>query len=1064
MKKLIVSIFVLFLLLVGSIYMLPMVLSSDTARVQFSKQISTLSGMQIALDGPVKFSVFPDFGLVANNVKLQTSNEGFSVSVDKIVSGVKLLPLLSGNLEITGLSLTRPEITLIAANAGQEPASGNTEQESLNDPFATAVTWLEKLSLRRFEITNGKFISISADGSESTISNINTTLLAPRLDGEINLIFSALKDGQLISSTVSLEALRPILTRQPSQVNIALKMTPAPHPGLADLTISGKIQLNQDGSYQLSDGSLTSLGQPLNLDLTYKPGKRPYINLAVKAQNVDFGLIEKATQESPPSASNSEIKSTSSGTIDFDPLLAMDADIAIIIDQFSMDGANIRKINLQVNLRDGDLKINLGNAKIANGQISAKATANLGDPTPSVQGSISATRLDIGSLSKLANAKIPLTGEVGLNIGYAFRGLDAKSIKDSFNFAGSASISNGVAIIPALGEFGAGPSAKRISALNIVAVIRNAQKPVDIKARMNWNGEAIRLNSLITPHNLIKNRSGPVTVSFDSNKLVADYSGTVSTNGSLNGHAKVTIQSLGNMLAWLGQKQNSDLKNFSYIGDIKLNNDKFEFTKARISLNGIQANGSGSISLKGKPSLNTDLAFQTLDIAALTGGTTAKSNTKGRSSTNTKIDISGLTKFDANIKLSAEKIHYGKVTAGPLKTTLVVKNGIAKFKLSKTPFYNGSVLANVTADGSKSIAAISAEAKLLSIDALPLFRDAAEFKRLEGKLNADLSITGSGATSRQFANSLAGNSKAQFADGAIRGINIAKIYNNLSAILSGGFKEDSREKTTFTELGLSFTIDKGIATTNDIKLQGPLVRMDGAGKVNIGEESINMRLNPRVVASASGQGGDFDVKGLGIPLIINGPLSKPRVYPDLSEVLKNPQAALNSLSKLGLNIKGLKLKDIGKGKLDIAKLAKEKLNIEKLDKIAGKGTSKAVGNVIKGLLDNKKTPGDDSNNGGTEKVIGALLNQLTGSESSNTEPVEPQPTPVNTPPKDDIDLNITGKIPVPKPNPRRNATIAEKPKTTREIAIEKIAPKIDLPVSEKTKEKGLKLLFDNILN
>ncbi len=1064
MKKLIFSIIVLFLLLVGSIFVLPVVLSSDTARVQFSKQISTLSGLQIVLDGPVKFSVFPDFGLVANNVKLQSSNGDFSVAIDKIVSGVKLAPLLSGNLEIIGLSLTRPEITINTAEAGQTSPSTNSELGNLNDPFATAVTWLEKLSLKRFEITNGKFISISADGSESTISNINTTLLAPSLDGEINIKFSALIDDQQISSTIKLEALRPILTRQPSQVNIALKMMPAPHPGLADLTISGKIQLTQDGSYQLSDGALASLGQPLKLDLTYKPGERPYINLAIKAQNVDFGLIERVSNARPPPTPKPDNESSASKTIDFGPLLEMDADIAIIIDRFSMDGANIRKINLQVNLRDGDLKINLGNAKIANGQISAKVIAKLGDPKPSVQGSVSASRLDIGSLSKLANAQIPLTGKVGLNIGYAFRGLDAKSIKDSFNLAGSASISNGVAIIPALGEFGTGPSAKRISALNVVAIIKNAQKPVDIKARMNWNGEAIRLNSLITPHNFIKNGSGPVTISFDSNKLVADYSGTVSTNGTINGRAKVTIKSLGNMLAWLGQKQNNDLKRFSYMGNVKLNNDKFEFTKARISLNGIQANGSGSISLKGKPSLNTDLAFQTLDIAALTGGTTATSNTKGSRSTDTKIDISGLTKFDANIKLSATNIRYGKVTAGPLKTTLVVKNGIAKFKLSKTPFYNGSIVANVTADGSKSIAAISAEAKLLGIDALPLFRDAAEFKRLEGKLNADLSIKGSGATSSQFAKSLAGNSKAQFADGAIRGINIAKIYNNLSAILSGGFKEDSREKTTFTELGLSFTIDKGIATTNDIKLQGPLVRMDGAGIVNLGEESINMRLNPRVVASAAGQGGDFDVKGLGIPLIINGPLSRPRVYPDLSEVLKNPQAALNSLSKLGLNIKGLKLKDLGKGKLDIAKLAKEKLNLEKLDKIAGKGTSKTVSKVIKGLLDNKEKPGDDSNNSGTEKVIGALLNQLTGSENTNTEPLEPEPTPLNTPPKEDIDLNITGNIPVPKQNPRRNASVAVKPKTTEEIAIEKIAPKIDLPVSKKAKEKGLKLLFDSILN
>lgn len=1073
MKKLFFSMLFLLVLLIGAVFLLPMVLSSDTARTQLSKRISTLSGMQIALKGPVSFSVFPDFGLVASSVELASPDQDFSIAVRKIIAGVNLTSVLSGNLEITGFSLIQPVFIVDATKRPQTTPTEPSDNTNNTDPFASAVDLLEKLSLIRFEISKGHFTSISTDGSNTAISDINLVLLAPSLDGEIKLDFNAIKDGQQISSTARLAALRPILKRQPSQVDITLQMAPPPHPALADLKISGNILLGEDGSYQISNGAMTSLGQPLRLDMLYQPGKRPYAKLDIAAQNVDFGLIEQISNsnDQQPQANGSK-PDTSSGNNapaknrqkaaapDLGPLLEMDADISIVIDRFSMDGAEIRKINLTAKLENGNLDIDLGNAEIADGTIAVKVTARLGEPQPSIQGSLSAVSLGIGSLAKLANAKVPLTGSLGLNIGYAFRGLDPGSIKNSFNVAGTVSLSNGVASIPALGELGLGAAAANISAMNIVANIQNAQKPVDIKARMKWNGETIELSSLITPHNFLKSGSGPVVFSVKSNQLTASYSGNVSLNGAINGAAKISTRSLGNTLAWLGQGKNAQLKGFSYSGNINLDSNKFKFNKSKISLNGIAANGSGSLGLKGKPSINTTLAFDTLDIAALSGGGSASTGTPSSGSSDSAIDLSALNKFDANIKLSARKILYGKVVAGPLKTTLVIKNGVAKFKLPQTPFYNGSILADITADGSNKVAAISADAKLAGIDALPLFQDAADFTKLEGKLNAGLSIRGQGATTRQFTKSLTGNTDTRFADGAIRGIDIAKIYNNLSAILTGGFKENSKDKTTFTELGLSFVIDKGVATTTDIKLQGPLVRMDGGGNIDLGEETIDMRLNPRVVASASGQGGNYDVSGLGIPVIIKGPLSKPRVYPDLSELIKNPQAALQSLSKLGLNIKGLDLKKLGKGKLDIAKIAKDNLGLDKLDKIAGKGTAKTVGKVIGGLLTKNKSSGKD----GTGNVVGALLNQLVKPKEPEAaapdagQPIAPQQ------PEEDIVLNITGRIPVPTANPRRKAAIAEAPKTTKQAVIEKIAPKIKLPVSDKVKKKGLNLIFDGLLN
>ena len=63
-----------------------------------------------------------------------------------------------------------------------------------------------------------------------------------------------------------------------------------------------------------------------------------------------------------------------------------------------------------------------------------------------------------------------------------------------------------------------------------------------------------------------------------------------------------------------------------------------------------------------------------------------------------------------------------------------------------------------------------------------------------------------------------------------------------------------------------------------------------------------MRLDPRVVGSLDGQSGDFDVSGLGMPVIVTGALAGPSIYPDLSGILANPDQALQAISQLGGNI------------------------------------------------------------------------------------------------------------------------------------------------------------------
>ncbi len=116
---------------------------------------------------------------------------------------------------------------------------------------------------------------------------------------------------------------------------------------------------------------------------------------------------------------------------------------------------------------------------------------------------------------------------------------------------------------------------------------------------------------------------------------------------------------------------------------------------------------------------------------------------------------------------------------------------------------------------------------------------------------------------------------------------------------------EGREQTTdLTQLSASFRIDKGQATTSDLNLVGPLVRMTGAGTVDLGTQMLAFRVEPKLVLTTEGQGRSSDPVGLGIPVVIDGPWSEPRIYPDVAGILDNPDAAYAKLKEMGKGLFG----------------------------------------------------------------------------------------------------------------------------------------------------------------
>jgi AsmA protein len=324
-------------------------------------------------------------------------------------------------------------------------------------------------------------------------------------------------------------------------------------------------------------------------------------------------------------------------------------------------------------------------------------------------------------------------------------------------------------------------------------------------------------------------------------------------------------------------------------------------------------NGWASVDVASKPLVKLDLDFQRLDIGAAAAPTASQdaqpspqssSQSSSQSWSNATIDLTGLNYVDADVRISAAELNIGSAHFAPAAIDSTLAGGILKCAISNLGAYGGQANGEIDIDASGGTPAYTMRGDLVGVRALPLWRSAAGFDKLDGKMQAKITVRSDGQSQRAIMSNLSGTVFANFQDGEIRGLNVAQMIRSLTSGTLSGWQEGKEQSTDLTQLSASFQIENGQATTTDLDLVGPLVRMTGAGTIDLGTRMMAFRVEPKLVMTTEGQGRAADPVGFGIPVIIDGPWSEPRIYPDVAGILDNPDAAYAKLKEMGKGLFG----------------------------------------------------------------------------------------------------------------------------------------------------------------
>jgi AsmA protein len=465
---------------------------------QIEKAGSELAGRPLTMGDKIDLSVFPWLGVALSDVRLENPpgfKEKNSVTVKLLEVRVKLLPLLSKNIEVKRFVLQEPRIVYEVKKDGRNNWEGigqpkkkappkHPEEKVIPDKSKSpAGLPIQALTVGEFAITKASFVSIDhAKGSRKEISNVNLRLKDVSLDRPVHLTLSAQIDGKPVSLDgkvgpvgdepfkakipldIHLEVIGEIEANLKGSIanlgelpvfDLSLNVPPfSPRKVLAALgqpfpikttdpealdEVALKVGLKgnprnvsmADGTFDLDDSKLT-------FSLQAKEFAKPVLSFDLNLDHIDLDRYLPTPSTESEAKKEQKVKTQKDGATktDYTPLRSLVVDGMVRVGQFKVQGARIQDLKLKISGKNGRLDLNPVTLRLYEGDALAKGSLDVQQSVPRTSVELDAKGLQVEPLLKDVLEKDILAGATKAKINLQMTGDDAEQIKRSLQGKG----------------------------------------------------------------------------------------------------------------------------------------------------------------------------------------------------------------------------------------------------------------------------------------------------------------------------------------------------------------------------------------------------------------------------------------------------------------------------------------------------------------------------------------------------------------------------------------------------------------------------------------------------
>jgi AsmA protein len=407
--------------------------------------------------------------------------------------------------------------------------------------------------------------------------------------------------------------------------------------------------------------------------------------------------------------------------------------------------------------------------------------------------------------------------------------------------------------------------------------------------QFDWRGE--RVDGSVSASDFVAALSGDrsgVKARLASAPLKLAFDGTVANRTSMMMEGTLTIDSpsLRNALRWTGQPPpgSGGFGRFALRARANVVGASVALTNVNVELDGNAAEGVMTYANNGRQTLQATLAAGNLDFTPYIS--TFRLLASGARDWNRQLfDLNSVSTTDLDMRLSAAKVTVGSTQLGRTAFGANLRGGALALSVGEAQMYGGIAKGSFGIARSDAVADVKAQFQFTDVDLQSCASELFGITKLSGRGNLNVSLVASGASPFGLAQSLDGTATLTGRDGAISGFNVEQLLRRLERRPLSGAGNFRNGSTPYDNLTVAVKFAEGIATAEDVRLEGPAARITLTGTASVPAREYDIK-GVASLTSAPNAAPGFD-----LPFVVQGPWDDPLIFPDPESLIRRSPAS-----------------------------------------------------------------------------------------------------------------------------------------------------------------------------
>ncbi len=374
--------------------------------------------------------------------------------------------------------------------------------------------------------------------------------------------------------------------------------------------------------------------------------------------------------------------------------------------------------------------------------------------------------------------------------------------------------------------------------------------------------------------------AGPLRAAFDG---AMSYRPSLKIDGTL----AADTASLREALLWGGGHSlpSGGLGQFALRARAMINGGAISLSDLNAELDGNVAEGVLSYATGGRQIFQGTLAVDRLDLSPYVS-TFRLIADNTRDWDRRSLALGWFNGWDADLRLSAARVQLAHAELGRTAVAASMRSGRLVVTIGESQAFDGLVSGSIAVAKSEAGAEFSSQMQFSNVNLEQCLGQLFGTNRLDGSGSLGFSVESTGHNVEELAGNLNGAVQLVATQGGLNGLNVEQMVRRLQRSPLSANGDIRNGRTPFDKLNIGFRISEGLATVEDVALEGPSVRLAVTGTTSIPQREFNLAGTAHLIGNAASEANPL----FELPFTVRGEWGSPSIVPDTRALLERSPA------------------------------------------------------------------------------------------------------------------------------------------------------------------------------